>query len=222
MERVAEALGEHLNPWGYVLLFLLTALEASAFVGLFIPGEAALLFAGFLAYDGRLELLPVIAIVIVGGVIGDSLGYELGRHLGWRLKRGRLGRLVGQERWDRGRAYIRMKGGRAVLLGRFFGLLRAVVPAVAGDARMPYRTFLALNVAGALIWAPSAVIAGYIAGSSYRTVEEHVGRASVALAPAAIAVFLVIHILHKRRHEREEEVAEQDVSEDQEPAAVDE
>jgi membrane protein DedA with SNARE-associated domain len=198
-QRVSELLGEAVNPWGYVLLFALTALEASAFIGLFVPGETALLFGGFLAYQGKLELPLVIAVTVIGGVLGDSAGYEIGRHLGDRMKRTRLGRKIGPDRWERARTYVRDKGGKAVLLGRFVGILRALVPAVAGDSRMPYSTFLLWNVIGALIWGPSVVIAGYIAGRSWHAIETYLTGGGLALFALLVVGFTTVHLVRKRR-----------------------
>src|SRR5207244_5643834 len=123
-----------------------------------------------------------------------SIGYEIGRHLGHHIYSSRLGRWVGRERWERARNYLRTKGGRAVFFGRFISVLRALVPAVAGDARLPYHVFLMWNAAGAILWAVLHVGLGYLAGPSYHVVEKVVGRASFGLLAliAATALFLVI------------------------------
>jgi membrane-associated protein len=202
-ERVSELLGEAVNPWGYLLLFLLTALEASAFVGLFVPGETALLLGGFLAYQGKLNLFVVIVVTALGGILGDSAGYEIGRHLGDRMKRTWLGRKIGEERWERARKYVRTKGAKAVLLGRFVGILRALVPAVAGDSRMPYPKFLLWNVIGALVWGPSVVIAGYLAGRSWRAIETYLSRGGFALFALIVLGRVIVHLVRKRRAEAE-------------------
>lgn len=200
--RVSELLGEAVNPWGYILLFALTALEASAFIGLFVPGETALLLGGFLAYQGKLNLYLVIVVTVVGGVLGDSAGYEIGRHLGERMKRTWFGRKIGELRWERARQYVRDKGARAVLLGRFVGILRALVPAVAGDSRMPYSKFLLWNVVGAVIWGPSVVVAGYLAGRSWHVIETYLSRGGLALFVLIVLGFVAAHFLHKRRTEK--------------------
>ena len=95
------------------------------------------------------------------------VGYEIGRRFGPALQRSRLGHKVGAERWERAEAYVAAKRARAIFAGRFIGVLRALVPAVAGATRLPYRQFLAWNALGAVIWAPGTVLAGYLAGSSY-------------------------------------------------------
>jgi undecaprenyl-diphosphatase len=180
------------SSWAYVVLGLLAAAESAAFVGLAIPGETAMLLGGFLAYQGRVSLGVMMAAGAVGAVVGDSIGYEIGRVFGEPLKHSRLGRKVGQERWARGEAYLRAKGGRAVFLGRFVGLLRALVPALAGMSRMPYRAFLPWNLAGGVIWAPGFVLLGYLAGGSYQRVERIAGRASLLLLVLLAVVGAVV------------------------------
>ena len=203
-DRVTGLLGDAVNPWGYVLLFVLTALEASAFVGLFVPGETALLLGGFLAYQGKLNLGLVIVVTVIGGILGDSAGYEIGRHLGERMRRTWLGRKIGEERWERARRYVREKGAKAVLLGRFVGILRALVPAVAGDSRMPYPKFLLWNVIGAIFWGPSVVVAGYLAGRSWYAVETYLSRGGFALFALVVLGFVIAHLLRKRREQKAE------------------
>lgn len=181
MSSLIDAVTGLASPWAYVVVGVLAALEASAFVGLFIPGELALLAGGYIVQQGHARLGVMVLVAALGAIVGDSIGYEIGRHLGGRLRTGRVGRHIGEERWVRAEAYLEAKGGRAIFLGRFIGLLRALVPALAGAARMPYRRFLGWNAAGAVIWAPGVVILGYVAGSSYQRVEHYAGRASLLL-----------------------------------------
>ena len=159
-----DALLNLASPWGYLLIGLLAGLEAAAFVGLVIPGETAMLLGGVLAANGRAELAVMMIAASTGAVLGDSLGYEIGRRFGGPLRRSRVGRRVGEQRWQRAEDYVRERGGRAVFLGRFVGVMRALVPAIAGAARMPYRTFLPYNAAGGVLWASAFVFAGYLAG----------------------------------------------------------
>ena len=187
-----DRLAELASPWGYVIVGVLTLLEASAMIGLVVPGEAALLVGGFLASQGRAELPVMMAVGVVGAIVGDSIGYEIGRHLGPSLRRSRLGLWVGEERWSRAEAYLAHHGGRAVFFGRFVGLLRAMVPTLAGLSGMPYRTFLPWNVAGGLVWAPGFVLLGYAAAGSYHKVAEWTGRASAVLLGLVILVVAVV------------------------------
>ncbi len=136
----------------------------------------------------------MMALAAVGAIVGDSIGYEIGRRFGPALQRSRLGRRVGDERWQRAEDYVAAKGGRAILAGRFIGVLRALVPAVAGVTRMPYRRFLVWNALGAVVWAPGIVVAGYLAGSSYHRVEHYVGSAGLVLLAIAVTVALVVFV----------------------------
>ena len=192
-DSLVNALGGSLVPWGYVVVFLGAAAESAAFAGLVVPGETLMLLAGFLCWRGDLDLGVTMACAVSGAIIGDSIGYEIGRHLGRRIYDSRIGHWVGRERWERARNYLRTRGGRAVFFGRFISVLRALVPAVAGDAHLPYGTFLKWNAAGAIIWGIVHVGIGYIAGNSYQAVEHVLGRASWVLLGLIVvgAVFVV-------------------------------
>ncbi|MEJ7798281.1 MAG: bifunctional DedA family/phosphatase PAP2 family protein [Solirubrobacteraceae bacterium] len=175
------------SPWAYLLIALLAALEGALLVGLILPGEAAMLLGGVLVANGRAELGVMMAAAGAGAVLGDSLGYLVGRHFGGPLRRSRIGRRIGEERWQRADDHVRRRGGRAVFAGRFVGILRALVPAIAGTTRMRYRTFLAYDAAAAILWTSGFVLAGYLAGNSYERVAEIAGRAGLLLAVVLVA-----------------------------------
>ena len=197
-----DRLADLASPWGYVMVGVLTLLEASAMIGLVVPGEAALLVGGFLASQNKAELPVMIVVGAIGAVVGDSVGYEIGRHLGPSLRRSRLGQWVGDERWKRAEDYLAKHGGRAVFFGRFVGVLRAMVPTIAGLSGMPYRRFLPWNVLGGLVWAPGFVLLGFLAGGSYHKVAEWAGRASAVLL--ALVVLIVGVVLAARAVVRRE------------------
>lgn len=199
---IAHALhliGKEVGPWAYPVVFVATALEASAFVGLVVPGETILLLAGFLAFQERVALWLLMVVAALGAVVGDSAGYEIGRRFGPRLEDSWGGRKVGRARWERARSQIRRRGPQAVLAGRFVGILRALVPAAAGAAGMPYRSFLAWNVAGAVVWAPLMVGLGYLAGESYDAVARVIGWASLGVVAGVVAAGIAVHLLRRRR-----------------------
>lgn len=182
MSGVVEQLLGLASPWAYLIIGLLAAAESAAFVGLVIPGETAMLLGGVLVSGGHAELGWMLATGMVGAVAGDSIGYEFGHRFADPLRSSRLGARVGPERWRRAEDYLSARGGRAVFLGRWVGVLRALVPFVAGASRMPYRVFLPYNLAGGVLWAATFVLAGYLAGHSYKRVEQIAGRASLVLA----------------------------------------
>jgi membrane protein DedA with SNARE-associated domain/membrane-associated phospholipid phosphatase len=180
------------GPVALLLVFAFAMAEGGLLVGLFLPGEAPLIIAGVLAYQGRVHLAAVLLAASLGAVLGDSIGYWLGRRYGRRLESTRLGRKIGEERWEKSRAYVRERGGKAVFLGRFVSIFRTLAPPVAGSAHMPYRRFLVWNLPAAVIFAVGLVMAGYLAGSSWHLLEEYLGRASLVILIIIVVLAAVV------------------------------
>jgi membrane-associated protein len=177
--------------------------ESAAFVGLVLPGETALLLGGVVAATGRISLPAMIVAAIAAAIVGDSVGYEIGRFGGLAMRRSRLGRLVGAQRWERAEAFMTRRGGWAVFSGRWVGLMRPLVPTLAGMTRMPYRRFLVFNAAGAALWASAVVVGGYLAGASWQRVQTYLGQASlvVGIAVAVLIAAVVAARWRKRRRQ---------------------
>jgi membrane protein DedA with SNARE-associated domain/membrane-associated phospholipid phosphatase len=168
------------------IVFLIPALEASAFVGFVFPGEIAVLLGGVLAYQGRVPLWAVIIAAVLGAAIGDSIGYAIGKRWGRSLLHGTLGRLPIIRRGldkhlDRAQEYVRRRGPRAVFVGRFTAALRALVPGLAGMAGVPYGSFVTFNVLGAIIWGTGFALLGFFAGAAWRRVAGIAGWAGLGL-----------------------------------------
>ncbi|BCB90873.1 DedA family protein [Phytohabitans suffuscus] len=189
----------------YLVIFGVVCAEAAIFVGLVLPGEAVLVFGGVLAGLGHVDVAAVAACGIAGAVIGDTVGYQVGSHLGPRLRSSRLGRRVSQARWDRSEALIRRYGGPSVLLGRWVGFGRSLVPAVAGAAHLRYRRFLLWNVLGGASWAVTVTVLGYLAGGSWRRVERDLGGAALAVLGAVVLAVVAVVVTRRlvRRARRE-------------------
>lgn len=181
----------------YLLIGSLVFAEAAIFVGFVLPGETAVILGGVLASSGRLSLTWLLVLVVLAAIVGDSVGYEVGRHAGLRILQSRPLRRH-QERLDGARDVLRRRGGTAVFLGRFTAFLRAVMPAMAGLSEMPYRRFLAYNAAGGLVWGVGVALLGYFAGASYKKVESVLGRGSAALLVLMVLTALVVWRVRKR------------------------
>ncbi len=193
-----RSIGAALGPWLYLVVFVVAALEASVFVGLVIPGETVLLIAGVLCWQGHAAIVPAMVAAIAGAVVGDSTGYEIGRRWGPALRASRLGLRIGEERWSKAETSLRRLGGRAVFVGRFVLVARALVPAAAGEAGVPYRSFLVWNVAGAVLWGTLHVGIGYVAGGSYAAAERVVGRLTWGLVGLLVLAGLAVHLWRRR------------------------
>lgn len=175
--------------------------EAAVFLGFVIPGETAVLLGGFLASTGRVSVVVLASVVVMAAVVGDSVGYEVGKRLGPRLLRTRMFQRH-QARVDRARAFLDGRGASAIFIGRFTAFLRAVTPGLAGLSGMRYRRFLAWNAAGGLVWGIGCVVAGYVAGSSYEQVAGYLGQGGAVAAAAFVVVALVVWRVARRRAER--------------------
>jgi undecaprenyl-diphosphatase len=169
-----------LDPWGYVIVFLIVLLECQAFLGLFMPGESIVMLAGFLAGQEVMELRVLIVVVAAAAIIGDSLGYEFGRLLGrdWLRRHGATFWLR-PERLDRMDVFFARHGGLSVLFAHFLHVGRALMPFLAGASRLPYLRFLVYNAIGCFLWATIFSLVGYLFGQNWRLVERWIGRASI-------------------------------------------
>ena len=195
-------LDQLLNQPAWLLLLLVGLIvfaEDALFVGFVIPGETAAILAGVAANRGHVSLSAVIAVVVVAAVVGDSVGYEVGRHLGPRLLRLPLLRKRG-DRIQGAQDFLARRGGGAVFLGRWVAFFRAVMPALAGTARMPYPKFLAFNAAGGIVWGVVVVMVGYIAGASYAKVEAVLGRDVAIVVAVLVVIGLVVWRVRAHRH----------------------
>ena len=204
MDAVAENI-LHVPAWAvYVLVFLIPALEASAFVGFVFPGEIACLLGGVAAFQGNASLTAVIVVAVLGAIIGDSIGYAIGRRYGDTLL-GRLPqRVIKPDHVARSKAAIKRLGGKAVFVGRFTAALRVLVPGLCGMAGMHYRTFVTWNVAGGVIWAGGSVGLGFLAGTGWRQLSHNLTVGGAVLA--GVGVLLLVGYLAVRRWRRRSQI----------------
>lgn len=202
---------EHLLavPGWLVLLgvFALPALESSIFLGFVFPGELAVLLGGVAASQGHTSPFAVAAAAVAGAIVGDGVGYLVGRRWGRPVLDSTLGRFVRAEHLDKAGRALSQRGGWAVLVGRFTVALRVMIPGLAGMARMPVRRFAVANITGGALWGSVMATVGYLAGSSWQHVQHYVAGAGAALTGAVIAVVagLLVHRLVSRlvlRHRR--------------------
>lgn len=204
-ERILEFLVPFLDQYGYAILLLVTFLETSAFLGLVAPGETVIVLCGFYAYRGVLDPWAVGAVSIAGAILGDQVGYLLGRTYGHGLIR-RFGkymlfdvkRLLATER------YYARHGGKTVFIGRFTSILRSFGPVVAGISRMPYATFLRWSVISCIIWGAAFTVLGYFFGKSWEVIDGYLGWGGVV--GFVIGIVLVVWFLHRKREQELEEL----------------
>jgi membrane protein DedA with SNARE-associated domain len=187
------------ETFGYPLLFVIVMAESS---GVPIPGETALIAAGVLASGGKLEIQFVIAIAALAAIVGDNIGYQIGRKGGrWLLER--PGRFEQQRRQVlvTGEPFFERHGPKAVFFGRFVLGLRVWASWLAGATHMRWRSFFLWNACGGICWATGVGLVAYFLGKSAGNAIEAFGIYGLVALLLAIGVFLVGHLRHRRRLE---------------------
>lgn len=219
MHSVLDAIRSVSPALAYAIVALLVFGEAAVFVGFVLPGETAVLIGGFLASQGRLHIVPLLVVVIVSAILGDTVGYEVGKHLGPRVLQ--VGILRNhRSQLDKAREMLRRRGGPAVFLGRWTAFFRAVMPGIAGLSGMRYPTFVCWNAVGAITWGTTFGLVGYFAGASYQKVASSIGAGAAAVVAVVVIVVIVGWRIARRQHERA--VEQEDASgHDQGPGASD-
>ena len=198
MLDLLQRIGEHAGGWLYLIAGGLAFAEAAILVGMVFPGEVALLVAGFAAHHDWISLWPMVGVAIAAAILGDSVGYEVGRQIGPRLRGSRIGQRIGAERWRKTDDFLHRHGGKAVLLGRFTAVLRALTPGVAGAAHLPYlRVFLPWNVMGAVIWGGGCVLLGYGFSASLAVVGHYLAWGPLVLIALVVIVYLVVRLIRR-------------------------
>lgn len=183
--------------YGLFFLFGIICLESA---GLWVPGETALIAAAVYATNGNLSIVAVIVVAAAAAIIGDNIGYWLGREGGRRLLYAweRLGRFADRVLPPAERFFER-HGGKAVFFARFFGGLRVTGAWMAGITRMQWWRFLVWNAAGGIVWAISVGIVAYYAG---RAVADSIARygvyGGIALGLLVVAAIAALHVWRRR------------------------
>jgi membrane protein DedA with SNARE-associated domain len=202
-EFVQRMLGDG-SALAYVALFFGIMLENA---GIPLPGETALLIAGYLSCEAggfRLHLWAVIVVACLGAICGDNLGFLLGRKLARpRLAAGKRFLFLTPERFLKAEQYFVKYGAATVFFGRWVALLRIAAGPAAGAAGMPWRKFLIANAAGAAVWATGIAIVGHLAGPAWHALQTWLGRGAWVLAGAVVLGFAAWHFrgLFRRRNE---------------------
>jgi membrane-associated protein len=172
--------------------------ESSAMLGVVLPGELVLLAGGTVTALGHASLTVLMISAAIGAVTGDAVGYVHGRRLGPALRTGRIGRWIGGARWTHAEDVMDRHGAAVVVVARWVGVLRSLVPAVAGVTGMPPGRYLLFNAAGGTVWVVGVCGLGFVAGNTW-------GASTLSTAAGIVLVGVVTAVLiHTavRRHRR--------------------
>lgn len=178
-------------------------LETSFLVGLIVPGDTVIILAST-AIENVPEYIFMLVTVIVFSMIGETIGFFVGKYFGPRIRSSWLGRKMGELRWQAVDNYIDRRGGIAVFLSRFLPVLHSLVPLTVGMTKLRYRTFIAWTFAACTIWSVVYITAAWILKAQYLELSKKYEWAGFLIIGAVIVLMFVVHLVKKRIEKHEE------------------
>ncbi|HMQ01835.1 MAG TPA: VTT domain-containing protein [Candidatus Doudnabacteria bacterium] len=177
-------LPELVRAVGYVGLFAIVFAETGLLIGFFLPGDSLLFTAGILAGQGYLDIYLILIVMSGAAIIGDSVGYSIGRRLGPRVFNKDSSLIFNKKHIERAHNYFAKYGAMTIVIARFVPILRTFAPTMAGVGKMPYGKFLFFNVTGGLFWIFSITLLGYYLGLKVEHIEKYI-------IPGVIVIVLI-------------------------------
>lgn len=201
IEEVVTEIGTRLGKWSYLVVGINAFLETGAFIGFIAPGETVVLFGGVLAGAGTIELIPLIAVVWISALLGDVTSYCVGRRYGrdFLLRHGARFR-IGEPQVNAVEAFFDRHGQMTVLLGRWVGVIRPLVPFMAGSSRLPFLRFAIVDVIATGIWAIGLCVLGSVFWQNFDELTSIVGRTLLAIGTLIVVLTILVGGVSLRRN----------------------
>jgi membrane-associated protein len=193
---------EGLIRWGGTFLICsIVFVETGLFVGFFLPGDSLLVSAGIFAAAGHLNLWWLLFLVSLCAIVGDQVGYVIGRKAGQALYRREDSLIFRKRHLERAHEFYEKYGAKTIVIARFVPIVRTFAPAVAGAANMNYRSFVTYNVMGGLLWVWSMLLGGFWLGSVVPDINRHIHVVIAVVVFLSIlpAIIEVLRIRAKRK-----------------------
>ena len=181
---------------GILLVGAIVFAESGLLIGFFLPGDTLLFSAGFFASQDKLSLGWLLFVVIIAAILGDNVGFTIGRRSGKKIFKKEDGVLFRKEYLQRAEEFYERHGGKTITLARFVPIVRTFAPIVAGVGNMDRKKFISYNVIGALCWGGGVTLLGYYLGSRIPSIDRYLLPA-VGLAMLATFGGPIIHILRE-------------------------
>lgn len=195
------------SPLAYLIIAGVIFLDRAAFTGVFVPGELFVALGGIFAGRGELSLVPVIAIAAIAGVLGECVSYWLGRHYGARIVEHVPFANRIDKHLDEASDFLSRHGGKTVFTARYVSVVGTFMPFVAGMSDMPFRRFLAFDVAAVTLWATGVTLLGYFLNSQLHLVDQILSDIGWGLL-ALLVIVTVGRFVAKRHDEIQKWVSE--------------
>jgi len=177
-----------------ILVGLTVFAESGLLIGFFLPGDTLLFGAGILAAQGALPIVPLILIICLAAVIGDNVGYSIGRRTGHRIFKKQDGIIFRHEHIEKAEKFYEKHGGKTIILARFIPIVRTFAPVVAGVSKMPRGRFMFFNVIGGVVWGAGLTLVGFWFGSMVPGIEHYIEPTFIAVTALTFGIALY-HLL---------------------------
>jgi len=183
--------------WSYAMLFAIVFAETGLLIGFFLPGDSLLFTVGVVAGAGDLNIVGINLILIVAAIVGDAVGYTLGRNAGPRVFSRPDSKFFKQEHLLRTKAFYEKHGGKTIIYARFVPIVRTFAPFVAGVAQMPYSRFAAFNVFGGIGWVVLMTMSGYFLGN-VPLIRRHFEKVVIGIVLVSVLPIVVEYVRSRR------------------------
>lgn len=171
--------------------------ESGLLIGFFLPGDTLLFGAGLLASQGELPIIPLILAIIAAAIIGDNVGYSIGRRAGHRLFKKHDSLLFKHEHIERAEKFYEKHGGKTIIIARFVPVVRTFAPMVAGIGKMPRSRFMLFNVVGGIVWGAGVTLLGYWFGQRIPYLDKYIELVLLGIIVASFGLS-ALHILREK------------------------
>lgn len=159
---------------GILLVGIIVFAESGLLIGFFLPGDTLLFTAGFFASQGKLPLIWLLLVVIAAAIIGDNVGYSIGKHAGKRLFKKKDSLFFRHEHVARAEKFYENHGGKTIILARFVPVVRTFAPMVAGVGKMDRQRFFFFNVIGGVLWGLGVTLLGFWLGNYIPNIDKYI------------------------------------------------
>ena len=186
---------------GPLLVCIVVFVETGLFVGFFLPGDSLLVTAGVFAAAGTIPLRWLLLPVMLCAIVGDQVGYWIGRGMGVSLYKRKESFFFRRSHLKRAHDFYEKYGGKTVILARFVPIIRTFCPPVAGAAGMPYARYVVYDIFGGILWVGSMILGGFLLGRSIPNIGQRIHYV-IAVVVVVSLLPAVIGVLRERRHSK--------------------
>lgn len=195
---------QHLiESFGLLGIAAIVFAESGLLIGFFLPGDSLLFTAGavaagvFASWSVHLNLAVLLPSVAIAAIAGDQVGYLFGKRVGATLETREDSRFFKRDHLEKAQGFFDRHGPKALVMARFIPVVRTFTPIVAGAGRMHYRTFVAYNVVGGLLWSVGVTLLGYWFGQ-VAVIRDHIELALIGIVVVSL-IPVVVEVLRHRR-----------------------